>query len=220
MERKACGIETIQAQRLNDFIESLDLFYVAGSVLFIHGYPTLEFLVVLQHFRDITGKELNCFNADHYKKAFRSSNAIRQYAYARKNRKTHYLLYDIAEARCYYKKHGRAVSTVLGNLKIDTVVHGHRPQHSGVQVDYEFEKWIPGIRMIGNDIMVKRSGIGASVISVSSNGALDIVFVNMKTKSKKLRKKVQKVLREPRITSRACPVAPRSKHQICCAKVE
>jgi len=128
---------------------------------------------------------------------------MRQYAYARKNRKTHYLLYDIAEASCYYKKYGRAVSTVLANLKIDTVVHGHRPQHSGVQVDYEFEKWLPGIRMIGNDIIVKRSGIGASVISESSNRALDIVFVNTKTKSKKLRKKVQKILREPRITLHA-----------------
>ena len=59
---------TKQAARLNDFVESLDLFHVAGPVLFIHGYPTLEFLQTLLHYKQVTGKDLNCFNADHYKK--------------------------------------------------------------------------------------------------------------------------------------------------------
>ena len=200
---KECGIGSKQAHLLNEFIESLDLFYVAGPVLFIHGYPTLEFMEVLLHFKETTGKELNRFNTDHYKKAFRSINAMRQYAYAREDRRSHYLLYDVADASRYYKKQGRVVGDVLAKLKIDTVVHGHRPQRSGVQVDYEFEKWIPGIRMVGNDTMVRRRGIGASVISVTSSGVLDIVFINTKTVSKKLRKKVQKVLREPQITSRS-----------------
>jgi hypothetical protein len=201
MAGKECGVETNQVHALTEFIESLDLFYVAGPALFIHGYPTLEFLEVLLHFKETTGKELNCFNTDHYKKAFRSINAMRQYAYTRDNRKTHYLLYDVADASHYYKKQGRAVGAVLAKLKIDIVVHGHRPQRSGVQVDYEFEKWIPGIRMIGNDTMVRRRGIGASVISMSSSGALDIVFINTKTISKKLRKRVRKILRQPSITT-------------------
>jgi len=186
---------------LNEFIESLDLFYVAGPVLFIHGYPTLEFLQTLLHFKEVTGKDLNCFNTDHYKKAFRSVNAMRQYAYVRENRRTHYLLYDVADASRYYKKKGRVVGAVLAQLKIDIVVHGHRPQRSGVQVDYEFGKWIPKVRMIGNDTMVRRWGIGATVIRMTSSGALDMVFINTKTESKKLRKKVQKNLREPLITS-------------------
>jgi hypothetical protein len=200
---KEYGIGAKQSHWLKEFIESLDLFYVAGPVLYIHGYPTLEFLEVLLHFKEITGKELNCFNTDHYKKAFRSINAMRQYAYARENRKTHYLLYDVADASRYYKKQGRGVGAVLAKLKIDTVVHGHRPQRSGVQVDYEFENWIPGVRMIGNDTMVRRRGIGASVISMSSSGALDTVFINTKTISKKLRKRVKKILRQPSITTRA-----------------
>jgi hypothetical protein len=127
---------------------------------------------------------------------------MRQYAYARDNLKTHYLLYDVADASRYYKKQGRAVGAVLAKLKIDIVVHGHRPQRSGVQVDYEFEKWIPGIRMVGNDTMVRRKGIGASVISLTSSGDLDMVFINTRTISKKLRKKVRKILREPLVTSR------------------
>jgi hypothetical protein len=196
-----CGMRAKQADWLNDFIEGLDLFYVAGPVLFVHGYPTLEFLKALLHFKEVTGKDLNYFNADHYKKAFRSVNAIRQYAYVRANRKINYLLYDVADASRYYKKHGRAVSAVFAQLKIDIVVHGHRPQRSGIQVDYEFCKSIPNVRMIGNDTMVKRSGIGATVIRMTSEGALDLVFINSKTESKKLRRKVHKYLRDPLWTS-------------------
>ena len=195
------GMGAKKTRWLNGFIESLDLFYVAGPVLFIHGYPTLEFLQTLLHFKEVTGKDLNCFNADHYKKAFRSVNAVRQYAYVRENRRTHYLLYDVADASRYYKKKGRVVGAVLAQLKIDIVVHGHRPQRSGVQVDYEFGKWIPKVRMIGNDTMVKRRGIGATVIRVTSSGALEMVFINTKTESKKLRKKVQKDLRAPLVIS-------------------
>jgi hypothetical protein len=189
-----CGMGAKKTDWLNGFIESLDLFYVAGPVLFVHGYPTLEFLQTLLHFKEVTGKDLNYFNTDHYKKAFRSVKAIRQYAYVRANRKTNYLLYDVADASRYYKKQGRVVGAVLAQLKIDIVVHGHRPQRSGVQVDYEFGKWIPKVRMIGNDTMVKRRGIGATVIRMTSSGTLDVVFINAKTVSEKLRRKVHKYL--------------------------
>ena len=190
------GMSAEQLGRVNNFIESLDLFHVAGPVLFMHGYPTLEFLQVLLHFRDTTGKTLNCFNADHYKKAFKSVNASKQYAYVRRNRRSGYLLYDVADASRYYKKQGREVGAVLSRLKIDTVVHGHRPQRSGVQADKEYLKWIPQVRMIGNDTMVRRRGLGATLIRQESGGELDVVFINTKTGSKKLRKKIQKDLGE------------------------
>jgi len=191
------GLRAKQARWLNEFIEGLDLFYVAGHVLFIHGYPTVEFLRTLLHFKEVTGKDLNCFNDDHYKKAFSSVNAMRQYAYVRENRRANYLLYDVANASRYYKKQGRLVGVVLAQLKIDIVVHGHRPQRSGLQVDYEFGKWIPNIRMIGNDTMVRRKGIGATVIRTTSSGTLDMVFINTKTESNKLRRKVRQDLRQP-----------------------
>jgi len=192
------GMRAEQVHWLNEFIESLDLFHVAGPILFIHGYPTLEFLQTLLHFKEVTGKDLNCFNTDHYKKALISVNAMRQYSYMRERRRTHYLLYDVANASRYYKKQGRVVSAVLAQ-----VVHGHRPQRSGVQVDYEFAKWIPNVRMIGNDTMVRSRGIGATVIRVASSGGVDIDFINTKTESEKLRRKVRKDLREPHISSYA-----------------
>ena len=184
-----------EAYQVNGFIESLDLFHVAGSVLFIHGYPTLEFLQTLLHFKEVTGKGINDFNADHYKKAFKSVDAMRQYAYVRENRKMHYLLYEVADASRYYKKKGQEVSAVLEQLAVDTIIHGHRPQRSGEQVDYEFGKWLPGIRMIGNDTVVRREGIGATVIRATANGDLDIVFVNTRTASAELRGRLQEDLR-------------------------
>jgi hypothetical protein len=121
---------------------------------------------------------------------------MRQYAYVKERREANYLLYDVANASRYYKKQGRGVGAVLAQLEIEIVVHGHRPQRSGVQIDYEFDKWIPSVRMIGNDTMVRRKGIGATVIKAKSSGALDVVFINTKTQSNKLRKKVRKDLRK------------------------
>lgn len=200
-EGEKYSMKTKQVRRLTGFIESLDLFHVADSVLFIHGYPTLEFLQTLLHYREVTGKDLNSFNADHYKKSFISADALRQYSYVSESRKRNYLLYDVANAGLYYKKQGREVAAILAKLKIDIVIHGHRPQRSGVQVDYEFGKWIPGVRMIGNDTMVRRKGLGATVIRKTSSGDLDIAFINRKTESNELRKKVQGDLGETVVSS-------------------
>jgi len=182
------------SQQINDFIEDLDLFHVAGSILFIHGYPTVEFLRALLHFKEVTGKSLNSYNTDHYKKALKSVEAIRQYAYVRDNRRANYLLYDLVNASRYYKKKGRVVGALLKQLKIETVIHGHRPQRSGMQVDYEFGRWIPNARMIGNDTMVTRTGIGATVIRATSNRNFNLGFINAKTVSSELRTKVQREL--------------------------
>lgn len=147
-------------------------------MLFIHGYPTLEFLRTLQHYREVTGKALNFFNADHYRKAFKSSEAMRQYAYVREGKRANYLLYDVMDAARYYKKHGRSINALFMELEIQVVIHGHRPQRSGVQVDYEFRKWLPNVRMIGNDTKVRYKGLGATVFSSKSDGTMEVLFIN------------------------------------------
>lgn len=199
------GLNDDQAHDLKNFIENLDLFYVAGPILFIHGYPTLEFLEALAHFKDVTGKDLNSFNDDHYRKSFRSVRAMKQYAYVRENRKIHHLLYDVVNASDYYKEKGRIIGTILEKLKICVVVHGHKPQHSGTQADYEFSKWIPNIRMVGNDTNVSQRGIGATVIRPTSTEALDVVFINSKTASDELRREVQEILGQPFESSQNTP---------------
>ncbi len=185
----------IQLARLCGFIEGLDLIHVDDTVLFLHGYPTLGFLRTLLHFREVTGKDLNRFNEDHFRKAFKSSEAISQYAYVKGKAGENYILCDVAEASGYYKKHGRNVATILKELDIHTVVHGHRPQRSGMQTDYEFARWIPGVRMISNDTKVKARGLGATVIRVKQREEPEVVFINTLVDYKKTRKQVRGLLR-------------------------
>ena len=180
---------------LRGFIEGLDLIRVEGSVLFLHGYPTLGFLRTLLHFREVTGKDPNRFNEDHFRRAFKSAEAINQYAYVKGKAGDNYILGDVAEASGYYKKHGRNVATILRELDIHTVVHGHRPQRSGVQADYEFARWIPGVRMISNDTKVRERGIGATVIHMKPQEEPEVVFINTLTDNKKTRKQVSGLLR-------------------------
>ncbi|MEW8505761.1 MAG: metallophosphoesterase [Candidatus Thiodiazotropha sp.] len=191
---KKIDLEKNHLESLQEFIESLDLFYLERGVLFIHGYPTLEFLRTLQHYDEVTGNNLNQFNKDHYKKALKSPEAMQLYAYARDRKQRNYLLYDVKDAAQYYKKHGKLIDMLFKSLKVEIVIHGHRPQRSGVQIDYEFRKWLPNVRMIGNDTMVRRKGLGATVVRSCADGKMDIVFINTKNKSKKQRKIVAEYL--------------------------
>ena len=188
------GLGDDREQKLKNFIENLDLFYVAGPVLFLHGYPTLEFLQAIAHFKEVTGKDLNSFNEDHYKKAFISVRAMKQYSYVREGRNKKHLLYDITDPSDYYRKKGRLIGNILENLGVRIVVHGHKPQRSGRQVDYEFGNWIPNIRMVGNDTNVSRRGIGATVILEKPTGIYEIVFINSTTASDELSRKVRQSL--------------------------
>lgn len=176
-------------------IESLDLFYVDGPLLFIHSYPTVEFLRVLLHYKNVTGNHLNRFNTDHYKKAFKSVEALNQYSYTNEGENENYLLYDPKNIGAHYRKNGSEIVTLLTELEIDCIIHGHRPLSSGIQVDYEFSKWIPQIRMIGNDTKVKLQGIGATLARMDAGRAVQFFFINQRSATKKNRKKVQHLLR-------------------------
>ena len=175
---KKHGVAMSEMQKVNSFIETLDLFHVAGHILFMHGYPTVEFLQALLHYKEVTGRNLNRFNEDHYKKSLISIRAMKQYAYVRNGRKINHLQYDIKDAESYYRKNGRTIETLLAKLDIQIVVHGHKPQRSGLQADYEYSKWVPGVRVINNDTNVSRRGIGATVIRRTPSGSFETAFIN------------------------------------------
>ncbi len=189
------GLPKHSLDLLCDLIESLDLFYVEGPVLFIHSYPTVEFLRALIHYKEVTGNHLNSFNTDHYKKAFKSVEALNQYSYIKGCSNENYLLYDPKSIESYYRKNGSEITTLLNALEIDCIVHGHRPQSSGRQVDHEFSKWIPEIRIIGNDTKVKLQGIGATLLRMDIGRAVQIIFINQKTANKKNLKNIRNLLR-------------------------
>lgn len=189
------GLPKHSLDSLCDLIKSLDLFYVDGPLMFLHAYPTVEFLRVLLHYKQLTGHHINRFNIDHYKKAFKSVEALNQYSYTRGSSNNNYLLYDPEDISAYYRKNGLELSNILSELEIDCVIHGHRPQRSGIQSDSEFSKLIPGIRMIGNDTKVKQQGIGATLVRMDIGRAMQVIFINSRTANKKNRKKLRHLLR-------------------------
>ena len=52
------GLSKKELDTLCKQIESLDLFYIDGPIMFIHGYPTLEFLQVLLHYKNVMSLHL------------------------------------------------------------------------------------------------------------------------------------------------------------------
>ena len=193
-EGETFGLRKKQLERVCEFIEQLDILVQDGAVLLLHGYPTLAFLRTLEHFTEVTGEPLNRFNDLHFRPAFASVKAIRHYAYLRGKAGEERILCDVAEAATYFKQRGGAVAALLKDLGIDTVIHGHRPQRSGMQADYEFGKWLPGIRMIGNDTKVKQRGFGATVMRVESGERPEVLYLNTKVDSAKCRKKARLLL--------------------------
>ncbi|MCK5649198.1 MAG: metallophosphoesterase [Gammaproteobacteria bacterium] len=189
------GLLDDELEELCHFIETLDLFYVDGPILFIHAYPTLEFLRVLLHYKEVTGHALNQFNNDYYKKSFKSVESLSQYSYTRGQMNDHYLLYDMENIGSYYRKNGLEITTILAELEIDCIIHGHRPQRSGIQIDYEFSKWLPEIRMIGNDTRVKSEGLGATLMRTDIGRTAQVIFINSRNSNKKTRKKSRHLLR-------------------------
>jgi len=189
------GLSGELVSTLRELVESLDLFHVDGPFLFMHSYPTVEFLRALLHYKNVVGRNLNGFNNDHYKKAFRSTEALNQYCYTRSKRKDSDLLYEPANIESYYRKNGSEIATLLTALEIDCIIHGHKPQRSGTQADYEFQKWLPDIRIIGNDTKVSQLGIGATIVRMDLGRAPEILFINPANANKKNRNKVKHLLR-------------------------
>lgn len=189
------GLTADSLQSLRRLIESIDLFHVDGPFLFMHSYPTTEFLRFLLHYKNVSGNNVNGFNDDQYKKVFTPAGTLSQYCYTRSKPGEDDLLYDPSNSETYFRKNGSEIATLLTALEIDCIVHGHKPQRSGTQADYEFRKWLPDIRMIGNDTRVSEQGIGATVVRMDVGRAPQVVFVNADNSNKKTRNKVKHLLR-------------------------
>ncbi len=189
------GLNPEGQRAVQSFIRSLVLFHVEGSALFLHGYPTLDLLRDLQAYRRDRGRPLNDYNAERFQRALGDSRQLARYAYLRGDQSRAPLLYDLADPGRYYRRHGREVARLLGALGIGLVVHGHRPERSGLQTDYELRKWLPGIRMINNDIQLRLQGLGATLIQQGDRGPAEVYFVNRSTLTLSDRDDARRLLR-------------------------
>lgn len=165
LQRMAAGVRT----RLNSedlaFIRQQDVLHVSGKVLYIHGYPTIDLLSILVQIKK-EGVALNAFNQ-------RFRKALHEGRYALfKNREGLEIIGDIRNVKQYYirgggggggETNGERVSRLLQTLNIDIVIHGHRPNVL-IQLDYELQDEVPGIRIINNDNKVKMTGVGSVVV--------------------------------------------------------
>lgn len=163
LQRAAAGIRTRLTRDHLAFIRQQDVLHVSGNILYIHGYPTLHLLALLVQVKK-EGAGLNVFN-QRFRKAFHEG----RYALF-KGREGLEMIGDIRHVKQYYARvgveretHGVHVGHLLKRLGVDTVIHGHRPNLS-IQLDYEFQVEIPGIRMINNDNKAKMTGLGAIVV--------------------------------------------------------
>jgi len=191
------GLKRGERQAVLGLIRTAQLFRVEGSMLFIHGYPTVKLLRHMQAYRIGTGKRLNDYNQDCFQPAFDRAKLLARYAYPRTNSYRGSLLHDVPDPARYYRRHGREVAALLGAFGIDLVVHGHRPERTGVQKDYELQSLLPGIRLISNDIQLRLQGLGATVIRQVENGPTDLIFVNRKSSTPVHRADARSMLRAP-----------------------
>lgn len=191
------GMKRQERREMRDFIRSMKLFHVEGSTLFIHGYPTVKLLRHVQAYMVRTGKELDEYNRDCFQPALDDVKLLARYGYPRRGACRGCLLYDVVNPRRYYRRNGREIAALLRWMGIEMVVHGHRPERSGVQRDREFGQLLPGIRMVSTDINLSSQGLGATLIRQLEKGPTDLVFLNRANATAEHQAMVRRLLRAP-----------------------
>ena len=202
--RARLGLKRCDREAAQRLIRSTQLFHLEGSMLFIHGYPTVRLLRHMLAYRSDTGNSLNDYNRDHFQAAFDDADVLARYAYLRSGAYRNALLHDVPDPESYYRRHGQEVAALLGALGIDLVVHGHRPERSGVQTDYEWRRLLPGIRMISHDIQLRLQGLGATVIRQMGRGPVEVSFINREQATPSHRAEVRRALRVSKSAAGQC----------------
>ncbi|MEO5340337.1 MAG: metallophosphoesterase [Magnetococcus sp. MYC-9] len=163
LQRAALGIRTRLSEAHLQFIRQQSVLHVADTILFLHGYPTVNLLSLLLQLKQEHG-ELDLFNQRFRKAFYEGRHALF------KEREGLEMIGDIRHVKQYYMRNGAGgepygvrVSQLLRQLGIDTVIHGHRPNVL-IQLDYELHDVVPGIRIINNDNKASMTGFGAAVV--------------------------------------------------------
>jgi hypothetical protein len=191
------GLKRREQREMRTFIRGTKLFHLEGSMLFIHGYPTIKLLRHIQAYMVRTGKTLDNYNRDCFRPALEEIKLLARYSYPRRHACRGCLLHDLVNPERYYRRYGREIAGLLRWLGIDTVVHGHRPERSGEQRDYELGNLLPGIRMISTDIQLRTQGMGVTLIRQMEKGPTDLLFINRGSATSATRSAAKQMLRAP-----------------------
>ncbi len=131
-QAKAIERDGLSADWLLNVIREMDIFHLAPPMLYLHGYPTIEFLRLLWSEFVEKGKDAGLLN-QRFRDAIRKGGKnIDDWRYMR-NAGTDLLLYDIGDAVRYFAVHGPETSLICRQLGVHTIVIGHRPCRTGMQ---------------------------------------------------------------------------------------
>jgi hypothetical protein len=162
----------------------------------------------MERFQERTGLPVNDYNERCYRQALDHPDKLDHYLYLKGGNARRLLLHDVEDARGYFRRHGREIAALLRGFGIEQVVHGHRPLRSGVQADYEFRRWLPGVRMIGNDTQLRLRGLGAVAMRMAPEQEPQVLFVNTRNRGGGQRKLVKRALRAGAAEGSVASVAP------------
>lgn len=129
---KAIERQGMKADWLLDVIKGMDVFHLKAPLLYLHGYPTIEFMRLLWREFGAKQKDSELLNA-HFRDAIRKGGSnIDNWCYKRDSRKN-LLLYDVGDAARYFADHAKEMVAICRQLGVHTIVIGHRPCVTGMQ---------------------------------------------------------------------------------------
>lgn len=143
-----------------ELISQMSLVTHIGPILFLHGYPTLEFLQELSSYGSLD-EGIAAVNTN-FQGAMKESMAgkhqkLSRYNYAKpevppENKP----IFWKSMPKGYYEKNGKEVEALLHTFGIEMVVHGHASRQEGVQRMGEFQQFMPSILFVNNDVTISK----------------------------------------------------------------
>lgn len=189
------GLRTPLTEHDVAFIRKQNLIHTDNGVLFLHGYPSSDLLMILKQFQ----REEVAF--EQFDERLRDVFFEGRFPLFREPRSMR-VIGDIKNPKLYFNQksqngihRGNYTASILQALGLNTVVHGHKP-NTEVQLDHELQEEIPGIRLINNDNRIRHNNVGGLLLSHENYA----VFINPQTlrdagNERVLRKKLRKLLR-------------------------
>lgn len=166
-----------------EFLGSMDVVCVRGSVLYLHRYPSLGLVRELwQQYCEQGGIPATWNINRRFREAVfmmrkdpeKSKNIFRECDDGGEERSLGGL-----SPKEYYQKYGVLLSHFLKEMGVTTVIHGHKKQEEGGQ---KFEPYIPDVLMVNSDVGISRKKnlehhhrIGSVEVTPATDGGIEII---------------------------------------------
>ncbi len=148
----ASGADMGLKKKMQEFLGSMDVVCRQGPVLYLHRYPSMRLVRELwQQYQEQGG------NPDVWRINRRFQEAVLTMHQTPERSKTVFrecddggdeMALEGLSTELYFQNYGVLIGQFLKEMRITTVIHGHKKQKEGGQ---RFEQYIPGICVVNND---------------------------------------------------------------------